>query len=71
MNILLDKLPTQYEGLKINTNFRSFVLFELLMQDKKISKEQKIILTLNLFFDEPQEDIKKAIDCILWFYTIN
>lgn len=69
MNILIDKLPTQYEGLKINTNFRSFILFELLMQDGKIDKKQKIILTLNLFYDEPQQDIKKAIDGVLWFYT--
>ena len=69
MNILVDKLPTDYEGLKINTNFRSFILFELLMQDNKIEKEDKIILALNLFYDEIPEDINKAFDGILWFYT--
>ena len=36
MNLLLDKLPTEYEGLKIDTNFRSFILYELLMQDNKV-----------------------------------
>ena len=50
MNLLVDKLPTDYEGLKINTNFRSFILFELLMQDNKIKEQDKIILTLQLFF---------------------
>lgn len=69
MNILIDKLPIEYEGLKINTNFRSFILFELLMQDNKIDKENKIALAINLFYDEPPKDIKKAIDGILWFYT--
>lgn len=70
MNILVDKLPTDYEGLKINTNFRSFILFELLMQDRQIEKEEKIILALNLFYAEPPKDIKKAIDGILWFYSM-
>lgn len=68
MNLLVDRLPTEHEGLKINTNFRSFILFELLMQDNEIKKEDKIILTLQLFFDEPPKDIKKAIEVILWFY---
>ena len=69
MNILVDKLPTDYEGLKINTNFRSFILFELLMQDREIEKEEKIALALNLFYERIPTDIKKAIDGIVWFYT--
>lgn len=69
MNLLVDKLPTEYEGLKIDTNFRSFILFELLMQDKEIEKEDKIFLALNLFFEELPKDIKKGINAILWFYT--
>ena len=44
MNLLIDKLPTDYEGLKIDTNFRSFILFELLMQDSSLKKEEKIFL---------------------------
>ena len=69
MNILVDRLPNEYEGLKINTNFRSFILFELLMQDREIEKEDKIALALNLFYDEIPQDIKKAFDVIVWFYT--
>lgn len=68
MNILIDKLPTQYEGLKINTNFRSFILFELLMQDNSITQKDKIILALKLFYDQPIKNYKKAIEGILWFY---
>ena len=69
MNIILDKLPTEYEGLKIETNFRSFILFELLMQDRNVSENNKIMLALNLFYKEVPEDIKKGIDGILWFYS--
>lgn len=69
MNILVDKLPTEYKGLKVETNFRSFILFELLMQDKQVAKIDKLALALNLFFKEPPKDIKKAIDVIIWFYS--
>lgn len=68
MNILIDKLPKEYEGLKIETNFRSFVLFELLMQDRKVSDEDKIALAINLFYKEMPQDIEKAIKGIIWFY---
>lgn len=74
MNILVDKLPTEYKGLKIETNFRSFILFELLMQDKDLSSEEKINLTLNLFFHNQElksvDEIKKALNGILWIYTL-
>ena len=68
MNLLVDKLPTEYEGLKIETNFRSFILFELLMQDNKISEKDKILMSIRLFYKEPPKDLKKAIEGILWFY---
>ena len=69
MNILIDKLPTEYNGLKINTNFRSFILFELLMQDKDFTQEEKVLMSLNLFYTGEIKDIKGAMDGILWFYT--
>ena len=68
MNILLDKLPNEYEGLKIETNFRSFILFELLMQDKNVSKEDKVALAIKIFYKETPKDIEKAINGIIWFY---
>ncbi len=70
MNLLVDKLPTEYKGLKVDTNFRSFILFELLMQDNEIKKEDKIALALNIFYKEPITDLKTAIDGILWFYSM-
>lgn len=69
MNLLVDKLPTDYEGLKINTNFRSFILFELLMQDNQIDADDKVALALNLFFEETPRDLKKSFEGIIWFYT--
>ena len=74
MNILIDKLPCDYDGLKIDTNFRSFILFELLMQDNQIKEEEKIELSLNLFYKDMKfesiDEIKKAIKGILYIYTL-
>ena len=68
MNILIDKLPNEYEGLEINTDFRSSILFELLMQDNSLSPELKIRLSLSLYYKDIPLDIKKALNGILWFY---
>jgi len=70
MNILIDKLPKEYKGLKIDTNFRSFILFELLMQDHNLKEEEKVAITLNLFYEglEPK-DYKKALEGVIWIYS--
>ena len=70
-NILLDQLP-QYSksGLKIRTDFRESIKFELLMQDNKISQKEKIMLALKLYYYDISKitDIKKAVEDMLWFY---
>ena len=68
-NLLLDKLP-QYtpSGLKIRTDFRESIKFELLMQDNKINDKDKILLALNLYYYEMPKDIGAGIEDMLWFY---
>ena len=71
-NILLDKLP-QYtsSGLKIRTDFRESIKFELLMQDNKIDEQTKIMQALKLYYYDLSQitDVKQAINDILWFYA--
>ena len=71
-NILLDRLP-QYtqNGLKLRTDFRESIKFELLMQDNKIDEQTKIIQALKLYYYDISKitDIKQAINDILWFYA--
>lgn len=70
-NILLDRLP-QYtsSGLRIRTDFRESIKFELLMQDKRLNEKDKIMQALNLYYYDLKEikDIKQAINDLLWFY---
>lgn len=72
MNILIDILPTtvniEGEDYKINSDFRTSILFELLMQDNSINEEEKIIQALELYYPKLPKDINKAIEGILWFY---
>lgn len=70
-NLILNELPRHTPNkLKIRTDFRETIKFELLMQDKTINDNDKIKIALNLYYYKPYEieDIKKAIDDILWFY---
>ena len=70
-NIILGKLPTHVPSkLKIRTDFRESIKFELLMQDKEIPDIEKIKMALNLYYYEPSKikDVNLAIKDILWFY---
>lgn len=69
-NMLLDPLPKNTpNGFKIDTNFRTSIKFELLMQDNKVSEKDKVLLALNLYYDLSEiDDMNKAIEDMLWFY---
>lgn len=72
MNILVDLLPIAVEidnkNYEINSDFRTSILFELLMQDNSIGEEDKISMALQLYYPVIPEDINEAIEQMLWFY---
>lgn len=70
-NLLINKLPQHTDsGLRIRTDFRESIKFELLMQDRTISDDKKIRMVLNLYYYRPEQikDFKKALEEIVWFY---
>ena len=70
-NLLINKLPQHTDsGLRIRTDFRESIKFELLMQDRSISDDKKIQIILNLYYYNPNDivDVKKALEDVLWFY---
>ena len=70
-NLLINKLPQHTDsGLRIRTDFRESIKFELLMQDRNIYDDRKIKMILNLYYYRPEQitDIKKALEEIIWFY---
>lgn len=82
MNILVDLIPNSVEvnGIEyeINTNFRTSILFEMMMQDNELDDDLKVGLTLEQYYltnDIDDELIRhlinnknEAIEKILWFY---
>ena len=67
--LLLDKLPNcTPNGLRIRSDFRESIKFELLMQDNRIEDTEKIALALNLYYYDVPTNIEKAIEDMLWFY---
>lgn len=74
MNLLIDLLPTTInideKEYGINSDFRTSILFELLMQDSSVDDGDKIIMALNLYYEDipTKQYWKEAIEKILWFY---
>lgn len=74
MNILIDIVPDKVEVggkmYKINSDFRTSILFELLMFDDSVDDESKYIQALELYYPilPPESNLEEAIYKILWFY---
>lgn len=72
MNLLIDIVPTNVEidnkKYKINTDFRTSILFELLIQDNSLEQKEKLIKALKLYYPVVPKNIEEAIEKILWFY---
>ena len=73
MNILIDLLPTRVEidskEYEINSNFRTSLLFSILMENKDIPSNLKIRQALKLYYPVIPKNTEKSIEKIIWFYT--
>lgn len=74
-NLLIDELPKSVTvcGVEkeINSDFRTALLFECLMEDSGVENEEKIASAVELFFPElpeTKEEFTECVDKILWFY---
>lgn len=72
MNMLLNTLPRivfiDGRKYKINSDFRISIKFELLMQNKDLSKNEKLIKALKLYYPIIPKNINMAIEKIIYFY---
>ncbi len=71
MNILTNKLPVEVniDGVlyKINSDYRTSIIFSKLIEDNEIT-EELILKILKLYYPVIPENIEQAIDKINWFY---
>lgn len=72
MNILVDLVPDSVEidGIEyeLHSDFRTSILFEMLMFDENVDDEEKFMCALELYYPVCPENIGEAINKILWFY---
>ncbi len=71
--MLIDYLPetVEIEGkvYPIETNFRTFVLFEMMMQEPELSDTEKAMRGLELVYPKVPDNLTAAVDGLLWFYS--
>lgn len=73
-NILIDELPQTVtidnKEFPISTNFRTFILFEMLLSDNSLSDRRRMEEMINLFFVEetPERITEEVINSIIDFY---
>lgn len=73
MNILIDELPTAVmiagKKYQVNWGFRTCILIEICIFDKKLSDDERVMNALRLFYkDEIPADFNQAFEKMMWFY---
>lgn len=72
MNLLTEPLPKVVEigGIlyPVDTDFRTSIRFELLMQDGEIPDKEKTIRALKLYYPGIPPNIREACEKMAWFY---
>lgn len=74
MNLLTDRLPeaVTVDGMEypINSDFRTGIAFELLMQRQDLADEEKAYRALGLFYPTIPENIEGALNGLLNFWAM-
>lgn len=68
-NILLDKLPQDYEGYLIRTDFGIGIQMTLCASDPDIPEHEKVAIILNLLFGRGVPDFEMAMRGARWFMS--
>lgn len=70
-NILLDKLPDNYKGYLIRTDYRIGIQICSCLSDKSLNKEEQLMIALKLLYGNGIPlDIKLAIKGLKWFLNL-
>ena len=66
INVMLDPLPVEWNGYKVNTDFRIGIQIYILQYDKDLNKFEKIAIIEELLFGDREhpEDIQ---NCLEWY----
>ena len=68
-NAMLDRLPEDYHGWLIRTDYRIGVQIQLCLSDPDYSDSEKTAIALSLLYGNGVPDIQTAIDGLGWFIS--
>lgn len=76
-NVLLDKLPTEYEGFQIDTDFGIGIQIMQVLENEDLSQQEQLGTALSLLFLQedsegnplPFPDVETATNGLVWFLT--
>lgn len=66
-NALLDRLPEDYKGWLIRTDYRIGIQIQLCISDPELSDGEKTAVALNLLYGNGIPDIQTAMQGLSWF----
>ncbi len=66
-NIMLDKLPSEFEGYLIRTDFRIGIQISQAIADVNLHDDEKIAVAANLLFGAGKPGMDKIVSGIKWF----
>lgn len=76
-NVLLDPLPTEYEGFPIDSDFQTGIQILQALEDEELTEQEQIGVALSLLFLQedkdgnllPIPDAQTAVEGLVWFLT--
>lgn len=68
-NAMLDRLPEDYQGWLIRTDYRIGVQIQLCISDPELSDSKKTGTALSLLYGNGIPDLQTAIDGLSWFMS--
>ena len=70
-NVLLDRLPDNYKGYLIRTDFRIGMQIISCIKDDELSEEEKYSICLNLLYgNSVPKDLELAFKGLMWFLNL-
>lgn len=68
-NVLLDPLPTEWNGYPIDYDYRTGVLISQCLQDPALTRREQIYTAVCLLFPQEHPASKDAIEAVEWFLS--
>lgn len=71
MNVLLEDMPEEYEGYRIDSSFQTGILISMCMSDDELNEQEQLVIAVNLLFEDEIPPMDIAISGIAWFMSAN